>query len=114
MTMRIATERCAIDGRTIEPGTIVILCTGAANHDPNVFDHPEQLDWHRPTNPHLSFGGGIHYSLGATLARTEARIALRAILGRLPSLALAGSPARRPSFTVRGLESLPLTWTAGT
>lgn len=114
MTMRIATERCDIDGRTIEPGTIVILCTGAANHDPTVFDHPEQLDWHRPTNPHLAFGGGIHYCLGATLARTEARIALRPILDRLPNLALAAAPTRRPSFTVRGLDTLRLTWTPET
>lgn len=111
MTMRVATEPCELDGRTVEPGTVVILCTGAANHDPDVYEHPERLDWHRPTNPHLAFGGGIHYCLGATLARTEARIALRSILDRLPRLALAATPTRRPSFTVRGLDALHLTWT---
>lgn len=111
MTMRVATEPCELDGRTVETGTVVILCTGAANHDPDVYEHPERLDWHRPTNPHLAFGGGIHYCLGATLARTDARIALRSILDRLPRLALAATPTRRPSFTVRGLDALHLTWT---
>ena len=108
MVVRIATEPVDVDGRTIEPGTVVILVTGAANHDPAVFDHPERLDWHRTANPHLAFGGGIHYCLGATLARTEARIGLRTLLDRLPTIELAEPPVRRPSFTIRGLRELHL------
>jgi len=76
----------------------------------SVYEHPDRLDWHRPQNPHLAFGGGIHYCLGAPLARAEVRIALRAIFERLPHFALAGPPVRRPSFTIRGLSSLPLEW----
>jgi unspecific monooxygenase len=110
MTIRIATGPLDIDGHSIAPGTIVVLCTGAANHDDAVYEHPERLDWHRAQNPHLAFGGGIHYCLGAPLARAETRIALRAVLDRMPNLALAGPPVRRPSFTIRGLTSLPLQW----
>ncbi len=110
MTMRIATERVGIGQRVIEPGAVLVLCTGAANHDPAAFAHPEQLDWQREPNPHLAFGGGIHYCLGAQLARTEARIGFRALLDRLPSPVHEGRPLRRPSFTIRGLERLELTW----
>ena len=110
MTLRIATEAVEVGGRVIEPGTAVVLCTGAANHDPATFPHPERLDWHRDDNPHLAFGGGIHYCLGAQLARTEARIGLRALLDRIPSPVLAAEPVRRPSFTIRGLQRLDLTW----
>lgn len=114
MTMRIATESRSLGTRTIEPGTVVILCTGAANHDETVFPDPHRLDWHRNPNPHLALGGGIHYCLGAPLARAEARIALRSLLDRLPGLALDAPPVRRPSFTIRGLSSLELTWTGVT
>ncbi len=110
MTMRIATERIEVGQRVIEPGAVLVLCTGAANHDPNAFPHPERLDWQRDSNPHLAFGGGIHYCLGAHLARTEARIGLRALLDGLPTPVLAGTPLRRPSFTIRGLERLDLVW----
>lgn len=110
MTMRIATERVELGQRLIERGAVLVLCTGAANHDPAAFPHPERLDWQREPNPHLAFGGGIHYCLGAHLARTEARIGLRALLNRLPEPILDGQPLRRPSFTIRGLERLDLTW----
>lgn len=110
MTMRVATERMEIRQRVIQPGAVLVLCTGAANHDPNAFPHPDTLDWQRDANPHLAFGGGIHYCLGAQLARTEARIGLRALLNALPNPVLAGEPRRRPSFTIRGLERLDLAW----
>jgi cytochrome P450 len=110
MTMRIAAEAVDVDGRQIDRGSAIILCNGAANRDPHVFEHPDAFDWHRPQNPHVAFSGGIHFCLGAPLARTEARIALRAILERMPDLRLAGTPVRRPSFAVRGLTSLPLAW----
>jgi cytochrome P450 len=111
MTLRIATERTPVGDKVVEPGAAVVLCTGAANHDPSVHPRPERLDWHRAENQHLAFGGGIHYCLGAQLARTEARIGLRALLDRIPRPALASDPVRRPSFTIRGLERLDLTWT---
>lgn len=110
MTMRVATERVELDHRVIEPGAVVVLCTGAANHDPTTFERPERLDWHRTPNHHLAFGGGIHHCLGAHLARTEARIGLRALLNRLPTATPQSPPPRRPSFTIRGLERLDLTW----
>lgn len=110
LTMRIATEPVDVDDRTIQPGSVVILCTGAANHDSREFARPDQLDWHREQNPHLAFGGGIHYCLGAQLARTEARIGLRSILSRLGIPKLERRPARRPSFTIRGLNRLDLTF----
>jgi cytochrome P450 len=110
MTMRIATEHVEIGPRVIEPGAVLVLCTGAATHDPSTFPHPQRLDWHREPNPHLAFGGGIHYCLGAQLARTEARIGLRALLNRLADPVLDGQPVRRPSFTIRGLERLELAW----
>lgn len=110
MTMRVATEPVEIDHRIIEPGAVVVLCTGAANHDPTAFPHPERLDWHRAPNHHLAFGGGIHHCLGAHLARTEARIGLRALLDRLSHATPTSHPRRRPSFTIRGPERLDLTW----
>lgn len=110
MTIRVATERVSIREHTIEPGEVIVLCTGAANHDRAVYDEPERLDWHRPDNPHLAFGGGIHYCLGAQLARTEARIGLRALLDRLPRDVRVGDVDRRPSFTIRGLDRLELRW----
>lgn len=108
MTMRIATEPVDIAGHAIATGSVVVCCTGAANRDPAVFTEPGRLDWRRPDNPHLAFGGGIHHCLGAPLARTEARIALRAILDRWGDLALARPATRRPSFTIRGLDALYL------
>lgn len=114
MTLRITAEAVTIAGRAIAPGSVVVLCTGAANHDPAVFDEPGRLSWHRDRNPHLAFGAGAHYCLGAPLARVEARIALRALLDRLPGLSLASEPVRRPSFTVRGLSSVDLRWSRGT
>jgi hypothetical protein len=64
----------------------------------------------RSPNPHAGFGGGSHFCIGAPLARLETRVALRQIVDRLPNLAVAGRVAWRPSFTIRGLKSLPLTW----
>ncbi|HVE94922.1 MAG TPA: cytochrome P450 [Acidimicrobiales bacterium] len=110
MTMRIATDGARIEGVPVATGSVVIAVTGAANRDPSVFDHPDRLDWHRADNPHLAFGGGLHYCLGAALARAEARIALRTIIDRLPGLCIAGTPVRRPSFTIRALSALPLRW----
>jgi hypothetical protein len=111
MSLRIAKEPVQIGGRRVKAGSAIILCNGAANRDPAVFANPDELNWHRPQNPHVSFSGGIHFCLGAPLARAEARIALRAIMDRMPDFHLTGQPVRRPSFAIRGLSSLPLGWT---
>lgn len=108
MTLRIATEPVEIERHVIDKGAAVICVTGAANRDPAVFTDPDRLDWHRSFNPHLAFGGGIHYCLGAPLARAEGRIALREVLNRFDRITLTQSPDRRPSFTIRGLSQLTL------
>ena len=98
----------------VNSGETVIVLLGAANRDPAVFEQPDRLDFARPDVRPLSFGGGIHYCLGAQLARYELEIALGALLSRLPGLRLqmATSDADwRPTLTLRGLRSLRATWT---
>ena len=80
-----------------------------ANRDPAVFTEPERFDIARDPNPHLAFGAGIHYCLGAPLARLEGEIAVQRLLARYPALALADeSPRWRPWINLRGLEALTL------
>jgi cytochrome P450 len=111
MAERITLEPVEMDGRTIPPGRIVVLGVGAANHDPLVFDNPERLDLLRSPNPHLGFGGGAHFCIGAPLARLEARIAIPALVRRVRGLHLDSKRLDwRPSFTIRGLRTLPLAW----
>lgn len=95
---------------TIPAGALIYCLTGAANRDPAVFANPERFDVARSPNPHLSFGGGVHFCLGAPLARLEARIALSKLLRRLPRLRLDGTqpPAWRALVNLRGLERLAL------
>jgi cytochrome P450 len=93
---------------------MVLPMLGAANRDPAVFSEPARFDITRDPNPHLAFGHGIHFCLGAPLARLEARIALEAVLSRLPGLALdPGSRLERMDSTiVYGLKALPASWQA--
>ncbi len=106
---RVALEDIKIGGRQIRRGDFVFLCVGAANHDPAVFPHPERLDFTRDENHHLSFGHGIHYCLGAPLARLEGSIVIPAILQRWPSLRLAVfDPLWNETLTLRGLRALPV------
>ncbi|MBE1491317.1 cytochrome P450 family protein [Plantactinospora soyae] len=103
----------SIGGVTIPAGATVLLCVATANRDPERFAEPDLLDVRRPDNGHLSLGHGIHYCVGAPLARLEAQIAIGAVLRRFPGLALAVDPAElawRPSFRTRGLSSLPVTF----
>jgi cytochrome P450 len=86
----------------------VVAYLGAGNRDPQRFGDPERLDLERVDNAPLSFGGGIHYCLGAPLARLEAQVAFPALLGRFPNIELAGEPERRDSLTIRGLTRLPI------
>jgi len=84
------------------------MLLGAANRDPEVFSEPGRLVLDRAEQPPLSFGGGIHYCLGAPLARLEAQIAFPALLSRFPRLALTGAPVSRAGIVLRGHASLPV------
>jgi cytochrome P450 len=98
-----------IGGTTLRAGDAVVAALGAANRDPERFDDPDHLDLSRHPNPHLAFGQGIHFCLGAALSRREALIAVPALLERFPDLTLDGPPAWRNTAVLRGLESLPVT-----
>ncbi|WP_253832290.1 cytochrome P450 [Actinokineospora globicatena] len=106
---RTATAPVVVGEYEVAAGTKVAALLGAAARDPAVFDEPDRLDITRSPNPHLSFGAGIHYCVGAPLARVEIAAALRALCDRLPGLRLASEPLRRPEFVIRGLQSLPVT-----
>ncbi|WP_030342430.1 cytochrome P450 [Streptomyces sp. NRRL S-1022] len=95
-----------IDGTTIPRGAEVALLFGSANHDPAVFTDPGRLDLARADNPHISFSAGIHYCIGAPLARIELAASMRALLRQAPTLALAAEPERKPDFVIRGLRGL--------
>ncbi|MCX4576439.1 cytochrome P450 [Streptomyces sp. NBC_01571] len=95
-----------IDGTTIPRGAEIALLFGSANHDPAVFTRPGELDLSRTDNPHISFSAGIHYCIGAPLARIELAASLGALLELAPTLRLAAEPERKPNFVIRGLEGL--------
>lgn len=108
MIERITLEPIELGGRHIPAGRIVVPLIAAANRDPAVFDEPDRLDLRRDPNPHLAFGAGAHFCIGAPLARLEGRIALGTICRMFPSMQVVGRPTWRPSFTIRGLGSLEL------
>jgi unspecific monooxygenase len=95
-----------VDGVTIPRGAEIALLFGSANHDDRVFADPGRLDLARTDNPHISFSAGIHYCIGAPLARIELAASMRALLVRAPTLALAEEPVRKPNFVIRGMEGL--------
>lgn len=110
-TGRITNAEVEIDGRRIEKGQMVVAAIGAANRDPARFPDPDRLDIGRRDNHHISFGFGIHFCLGAPLARVEGQIAIGTLLRRAPALALATeTPEWRESSTLRGLKALPVTF----
>jgi cytochrome P450 len=108
---RTATEDVEIGGITVERGQKIAALLGAANRDPAVFADPEALDVGRVDNPHISFGAGVHFCIGAPLARVELQASFGALLERTSSLELGGDPVRRPEFVIRGLASLPVVLT---
>jgi cytochrome P450 len=108
LTGRIVTKPLTIGGQSIAAGDWVLPLLGAANRDPAQFSEPDKLDLGRNPNPHVGFGRGIHFCLGAPLARVEGQIAIGALIKRFPKLAVAGQPVRRDQITLRGLKSLPL------
>jgi cytochrome P450 len=113
-TWRFATTELAIGGTVIPAGDPVLVVLAAADRDPARFAGPDVLDLARRDNPHLGFGHGIHYCLGAPLARLEGRSALATLLGRLPDLELAAAPDDlrwRGGLIMRGLRELPVRFT---
>jgi cytochrome P450 len=110
-TERFTVADLPIGGVVIPAGQPVTLVTSSANRDPERFANPDQLDLTRDTSGHVGFGHGIHYCLGAPLARLEAEVAFGALLPRFPGLSLAVQPSQlrwRPSSLFHGLESLPV------
>jgi cytochrome P450 len=102
-----------LGGKKIPKGETVLCLLGSANRDPAVYpDRPDRLDITRSNVRPLSFGGGIHFCLGAQLARIEAEVAIATLLRRLPDLRLddAQTPEWRPTFVLRGLKRLPASW----
>ncbi|MFV2120998.1 cytochrome P450 family protein [Streptomyces sp. Act-28] len=113
-TWRFATEPLTVGGQRIEPGDPVLVVLAAADRDPERFDAPDTLDLGRSDNQHLGYGHGIHYCLGAPLARLEGRTALATLLTRLPDLRLAVDPDElrwRGGLIMRGLRTLPVEFT---
>ncbi|WP_257195427.1 MULTISPECIES: cytochrome P450 [unclassified Bradyrhizobium] len=114
MTGRVALEEIEdLGGKRIPRGETVLCLLGSANRDPAVYpDRPDRLDVTRQNVKPLSFGGGIHFCLGAQLARIEAEIAIATLLRRLPDLRIddVENPEWRPTFVLRGLKRLPASW----
>ncbi len=109
ITQRVAMEDLDLFGHKVRKGDEIMLILGAANRDPSAFAEPHRLDVTRDARKHVAFGGGIHHCLGAALARMEGHIAFKALLEAFPTMELSAAPTRRPTFTLRGLETLPVT-----
>lgn len=103
---RTALVDAEVGGVEVRRGERVALLLGSANRDPEAFPDPDRLDVARSPNAHLGFGAGIHFCLGAPLARVELHEQLRALVSLAPDLELAGEPIRRPGHVIRGLERL--------
>ena len=103
---RVIREDLELGGKRLRAGQKAIALLGAANRDPQVFENPDALDIARKEKSHLSFGRGIHYCLGASLAMLEARVVFRGSLDRFPSISPAAEPRYRDGIVLRGVESL--------
>jgi cytochrome P450 len=113
MSGRKAKEDLMVGDEKIAAGERVLVLIGAVNRDPERFTDPDRLDVARSDNEHLTFGGGVHYCLGASLARAEGQIAIATLLRRLDGLELASeAPEWRETITLRGVKSLPLRFRA--
>ncbi|MFU8763606.1 MAG: cytochrome P450 [Haliea sp.] len=110
-TYRTAFHDTEVGGQTVKAGERVLAVLAAGNRDPEVFPRPDEFDISRQGAHHLAFGGGIHFCVGAELARLEGDIALRALAERLPGMQTdATNPHWRPGFLFRGLERLNISW----
>jgi len=105
---RLTTASMVLGGREIPAGSFLTLAIGAANRDPEVFDHPDRLDLGRKPNHHVAFGHGAHACAGMNVARLEARVAIGALLARHPGIRLAGEPQRDRRVRFRGFSALPV------
>jgi len=111
---RTATAEVELPGGiVVRPGERVSALLGAANRDPAVFERPDEFDVARATNPHLAFGVGVHFCLGAPLARMELTESVALLFERLPDLALAGEPESRGTFVLRGHRRVEVTASGG-
>ncbi|HYB01553.1 MAG TPA: cytochrome P450 [Ktedonobacteraceae bacterium] len=112
-TERYAREDIEIAGITIPRGELAMAVIGSANRDERYFENPDMLDITRKNNRHLAFGHGVHFCLGAPLARLEGQIALSTLIQRMPNLRLNIAPDQvrwRGTFVLRGLEALPVSF----
>jgi unspecific monooxygenase len=107
---RYALEDVDYGGVVLRQGDKIGLLLGAANRDPERFSDPDHIDASRSPNPHVAFGGGIHFCVGAPLARLEMEVALPILFQRLPRLRLAERPRYRDSYHFHGLAALPVEW----
>ncbi|MGH3888812.1 MAG: cytochrome P450, partial [Pseudonocardiaceae bacterium] len=108
-TGRVALRDTEVAGRRVAAGSLIILLLGGANRDPAVFTDPNRFDVRRPeAAENLAFSGGIHYCIGAALARLEGEVGLQALFRRFPDLTLAGPPHRRPTRVLRGYDTIPV------
>lgn len=106
---RTATENTEIGGVVVKKGQKIAALLGSANRDESVFDNPTQLDLTRNPNPHIGFGAGIHFCIGAPLARLEMSTALPELIKAFPTLELKTEPIQRPTFVLRGYEKVLVT-----
>ncbi len=109
MFERWVLEDIEVHGVPIPRGDEVALLFGSANHDPAVFADPERLDLSRVENPHMSFGAGIHFCLGAPLARLELETSFGTMLRRVPNLELQAEPEWKAGYIIRGSKELKVT-----
>lgn len=105
---RTATKDTQLGGVDIMAGQKIAALIGSANRDGNIFEKADQMDLKRDPNPHIGFGAGIHFCLGAPLARLEMGVSLPALWEKYPEMALASEPIRRPTFVLRGYESVAI------
>lgn len=108
MFERTATADTELGGVQIKEGQKIAALIGSANRDETLFSNPELMDLTRDPNPHIGFGAGIHFCIGAPLARLEMSVSLPALWEKFPNMQLAADPVRRPTFVLRGYESVAI------
>ena len=105
---RTATKDTELGGVNISEGQKIAALIGSANRDSSIFENADEMDLTRDPNPHIGFGAGIHFCLGAPLARLEMGVSLPALWEKYPNMSLASEPMRRPTFVLRGYESVEI------
>jgi cytochrome P450 len=108
-TGRVARRDTEVAGHPVPAGSLIITLLGGANRDPAVFPDPQRFDVQRSeADQNLAFSSGVHYCIGAALARLEGEVGLQTLFRRFPDLALTGSPHRRPTRVLRGYDAIPV------